>query len=238
MPEFETEKSMKGNIFRISSQNDAELESGPLFEVENDCHVFVEKAEGPDFRGVSCLGGAVLIAKTQLGLGVLGLPQTFAILGFVPGLISLLVLCALSTWSGALVGTFCLSHPQVHSIGDAVYLLFGKHARDVVGAIFWLYYTILYGSALLTLSIAFNTVTEHAACTMSWVGMCAGIVLIIGIPLRTMNPLTVGGSVAVVSISVSVWVVAIACLTQSTPSAALDTDGPVHKMIHVAGSDS
>lgn len=31
--------------------------------------VFVVQEEGPDFRGVTCLGAAVLIAKAQFGLG-------------------------------------------------------------------------------------------------------------------------------------------------------------------------
>lgn len=49
-----------------------------------ELNVFSDNAEGPNFRGLSCIGAAVLIAKAQMGLGILGLPQTLQTLGFVP----------------------------------------------------------------------------------------------------------------------------------------------------------
>lgn len=55
--------------------------------------VFEITKEGPNFRGVGMYGAAILIAKSQLGLGVLGLPSTINALGFLPGLLSLSCLC-------------------------------------------------------------------------------------------------------------------------------------------------
>lgn len=232
---LESEKKMKSHITiksKVSTEDN--LENGTIFD-EQDHNVFVDNGEGPDFRGVSCLGAAVLIAKTQFGLGVLGLPQTFEVLGFVPGLISLIALCALSTWTGLVIGKFRLSHPQVHSIGDAAYLMFGKYAREVMGFAFWLFYTLCYGAALLTVSIAFNSLTDHAICTTGWIGIGAAIALIIGLFTRTMKVLSWCGYVAVISVFTGVWVVAIACLTQSTPSAAPKSE-PVDKMIQVVAT--
>lgn len=238
MSQFESEKKMKPYItVNTNGSIEDNLENGTIFE-EEDHNVFVDKGEGPDYRGVSCFGAAVLIAKTQFGLGVLGLPHTFKVLGFVPGLISLIVLCALATWTGTIIGKFRLNHPQVHSIGDAAYLMFGKYAREVVGVAFWLFYTLNYGSALLTVSIAFNSVSEHAICTTAWVGIGAVISLILGLLTRTMKALAWCGYIAVLSIFISSWIVAIACLTQSTPAAAIDTEGPLDKMIQVVGAGS
>ncbi|CUM56129.1 unnamed protein product [Debaryomyces tyrocola] len=235
MSQFESDKKMKAHItIKSEASTEENLENGTIFEDE-DHNVFVDNGEGPDFRGVSCLGAAVLIAKTQFGLGVLGLPMTFQVLGFVPGLISLIGLCAISTWTGYVIGRFRLSHPQVHSIGDAAYLMFGKYAREVMGFAFWLFYTLCYGSSLLTVSIAFNTFTGHAICTTAWIGIGAVIALILGLFTRTMKVLSWCGYIAVISIFCGAWIVAIACLTQTTPSAA-PKSGPVDKMVQAVAT--
>ncbi|CUM56139.1 unnamed protein product [Debaryomyces tyrocola] len=235
MSRFESkEKMFKSNItIKSGDCIDDNLENGNIFE-EEDHNVFVNNEGGPDFRGVSCLGAAVLIAKMQFGLGVLGLPQTFVVLGFIPGLISLIVLCALTTWTGIVIGKFRLSHPEVYSIGDATHLMFGKYAGEVMGFALWLYFMLASGAALLTVSIAFNSVSNRAICTMAWVGVGAVICLILGLVTRTMKALSWCGYIAVVSVFIGTWTVAIACLTQSTPSAALESSGPIDKMVEVA----
>lgn len=237
MSQLESQKKFNAHIV-VSSESITkhEVENGTIIEYEDN--IFVDNAEGPDFRGVSTFGAAVLIAKTQFGLGVLGLPHTFDVLGFVPGLISLIALCCLSTWAGAVAGKFRLSHPQVHSIGDATCLMFGKHAGEIMGFAFWLFYTLSYGSALLTVSIAFNSLTEHAICTTAWIGIGAALVLIIGIVTRTLKVLAWCGYAAVASVFFGVWIVAIACLTQTTPAVALESGGPVEKVVQVVGTGS
>ena len=91
-------------------------------------------------------GGAALIAKAQFGVGVLGLPQTFDVLGFIPGLISIIGLLLLSTWAGFVMGKFRLAHPNIHNVGDAACLMFGKRVGDIFGYAFCLLYTLLMTS--------------------------------------------------------------------------------------------
>lgn len=226
MPYSDPEKSISSSHLEmkaadIQHKDDSMIDEGLGTVQEAEEHeVFARTEDGPDFRGVSCFGAAVLIAKSQFGLGVLSLPLTFQSLGFVPGLISLIVLSLVSTYTGIIVGKFRLSHPQVHSVGDATYLMFGKPGMELLGLASWLFYTLCYGASVLTVSIAFNTLTEHAACTMAWAGMAAGISFILGLLTRTMKVLSWCGYVGLASIFTSVWIVAIACLTQSSPAAA------------------
>lgn len=203
------------------------------FEDSDDNNVFAKTESGPDFRGVTMIGAAVLIAKSQLGLGVLGLPLTMDALGFLPGLISLVGLCIISTWTGILVGKFRLAHPDIYSIGDAAHLLFGKFGREFMGFAFWLFYTLCYGSALITISIAFNTFTGHPICTSAWVGIGAIISFVLGALLRTMKILSWCGYIAVSSIFFAIWTVAIAVCVQDSPAAA-PAGEVVDKMIRVA----
>lgn len=76
--------------------------------------------------------------KTQIGLGVLSIPAVFHSLGLVPGLIALIAIAVITTWSGYVVGTFKLRHPEVYGIDDAGALMFGRMGREVFGIAFCL----------------------------------------------------------------------------------------------------
>ncbi|CCG23892.1 hypothetical protein CORT_0E03030 [Candida orthopsilosis Co 90-125] len=197
--------------------------------------VFEITQEGPNFRGVGMYGAAILIAKSQLGLGVLGLPSTLNALGFLPGLLSLACLCFLSTYTGLIIGKFRNKHPHIYCIDDAAYMLFGRIAREIMGWGFWLFYTLCYGSALLTISIAFNSITEHPICTVIWIVIGAIVSFVLGASIRTMRVLSFMGYFAMSSILLAVWIVAIACLTQKVPAAA-PVNEPINKMVKVAAT--
>ncbi|CAI4215648.1 unnamed protein product [Parascedosporium putredinis] len=64
-------------------------------------------------------GGIVLIAET-VSLGILSLPSVLATVGLVPGIILILFLGALSTYSGLVLGEFRKRYPYVQNFGDAV----------------------------------------------------------------------------------------------------------------------
>ncbi|KAI9695087.1 MAG: hypothetical protein M1820_008949 [Bogoriella megaspora] len=69
--------------------------------------VFGEIVEGgPNYRSVGWKGTTVLMLKTQIGLGVLSIPQVFDSLGLITGVICLLVIGTMTTWSGYIVGQF------------------------------------------------------------------------------------------------------------------------------------
>lgn len=71
--------------------------------------------------------------KTQFGLGVLSIPHVLDSLGIIPGLICLLAIAIITTWSNYVIGTFKLKHPEVYAIDDAGELMFGRIGREVLG---------------------------------------------------------------------------------------------------------
>lgn len=84
------------------------------------------------------IGGAGLMTKSSIGLGVLSIPTVFDTLGLIPGIICLIAVGTIITWSGYVVGVFKLRHPEVYGIDDAGYLMFGRWGREVFGAAFCL----------------------------------------------------------------------------------------------------
>jgi hypothetical protein len=93
--------------------NSAEPRVFPADDIKHDA-VFGEISEdGPNYRAVGWKGAAVLLAKAQIGLGVLGIPSVFHSLGIVPGIIVLLLCGIITTWSSIVIGHFKLRHPEV-----------------------------------------------------------------------------------------------------------------------------
>lgn len=101
--------------------------------------VFGEITEdGPNYRNVGWVGTVALMMKTQIGLGVLSIPAVFDVLGMIPGVICLLLIAGITTWSDYVVGVFKLRHRAVYGIDDAGQLMFGKAGRSVLGIAFCL----------------------------------------------------------------------------------------------------
>ena len=76
--------------------------------------------------------------KTQIGLGVLSIPAVFDAIGLVPGVICLIAIAAITTWSDYIVGVFKLRHRSVYGIDDACGLMFGPIGRQIFGIAFCL----------------------------------------------------------------------------------------------------
>jgi len=157
--------------------------------------------------------------KSQIGLGVLSIPSAFDTLGIVPGMICLIVIAIITTWSDYMVGVFKLKHRSVYSIDDAGGLMFGPIGREVFGFVFCLcklhskeVYELLLttidwifvaGSGMLSLSIALNAVSSHSTCTAVYVAIAA----VVGIGFASIR--TLG------RISWLAWIGLVAILTAS-----------------------
>lgn len=121
--------------------------------------------------------GITMIAET-ISLGILSLPSVLATVGIVGGLITLIGLGIVATYTGYVIGQFKLAYPHVHNMADAGEVLFepiGMKAfgREFFGAAQIIFFIFVMGSHVLTWAIAFNTITGHATCTIVWsvVGM-------------------------------------------------------------------
>lgn len=111
--------------------------------------------------------------KTQIGLGVLSIPVVFDTLGLIPGIICLITIAVVTTWSDYMVGIFKLRHPEVYGIDDVGHLIFGRVGYVILGGAFVLYWIFVAGSGMLSISIALNSLSTHGACTAIFVAVAA-----------------------------------------------------------------
>ncbi|KAJ5775215.1 uncharacterized protein N7511_000226 [Penicillium nucicola] len=196
---------------------DTDVQDAPVMAHDD---VFGEITEGgPNYRNVGWAGTVVLMMKSQIGLGVLSIPSAFDTLGLVPGVICLLVVAIITTWSDYMVGVFKLKHREVYSIDDAGGLMFGPIGRELFGFVFCLYWIFVAGSGMLGLSIALNSVSTHATCTAVFVAIAA----IAGIgfaSIRTLGRISWLAWVGLVAILTAIMIVTIAVGVQDRPASA------------------
>lgn len=123
-------------------------------------------------------GGLLMVAET-ISLGILSLPAAIAGLGLVPGLIVLIGLGILATYTGWIIGQFKLRHPHISSMADAGEVLMGSFGRELLGTAQLLFLIFIMASHILTFTVAFNTITDHATCSIVFgvVGMILSIIL-------------------------------------------------------------
>ena len=144
--------------------------------------------------------GMLMIAET-ISLGILSLPKALSTLGLIPGLILLVGLGALASYTGFVIGQFKLLHPEVHSMGDAGYILFGRFGRELLGAGQLIFIIFIMGSHILTFSIMMNAITSHATCTIIFmlIGMVISIIFTLPRTLRGLTWLCVASFISIIA---------------------------------------
>ncbi|KAL0260957.1 hypothetical protein SLS55_004649 [Diplodia seriata] len=194
-------------------------ETGATQPIQEDA-VFGDITEkGPNYRNVGWLGTVALMMKTQVGLGVLSIPSVFDTLGLVPGVICLIAIATITSWSGYMVGIFKLRHGSVYSIDDVGQLLFGRIGREIFAIAFALYWICCAGSGMLSISIGLNALSTHGACTAVFVAVGAIIGWACG-SIQTLGRITWLAWVGLAGIITSILALTIAVGVQDRPDAA------------------
>lgn len=67
---------------------------------------------------------------------------------------------------------------------------------------YWLYMVLITGSAMLSVSIAFNAITGHATCTVVFVAIAAILMFLCAL-VQTLEVLSIFGWIGVTSITVA-----------------------------------
>ncbi|KAI6758434.1 hypothetical protein HG530_010674 [Fusarium avenaceum] len=187
--------------------------------VTNDAVFGTITEDGPNYRNVGWLGTSVLMMKSQIGLGVLSIPASFDALGLIPGIICMLVIAVITTWSDYVVGNFKRRHPEVYGIDDAAGLVFGRVGKEIYGISYSLLTICIAGSAMLGISIALNSLSLHGTCTAVFVAV-ACLIAFVTASIRTLDKVSWLAWVGLVALVTSIFVVTVAVGVQERPDLA------------------
>ncbi|KAJ5429105.1 Amino acid transporter transmembrane [Penicillium cf. griseofulvum] len=135
------------------------------------------------------------------------------------GILTILGVGIISTYTAYTIGQFKCRHVQVHSMADAGDILMGRLGRCTLDVAQLIFFVLVMGSHVLTFSIMMNVLTEHRSCTIifSAVGLLASFMLTLPRRLERLSHIS---SVSFVSI--------VGAVVTGMIGVTLVRDGPVH----------
>ncbi|GAA5842787.1 hypothetical protein JCM11251_001491 [Rhodosporidiobolus azoricus] len=217
------EKADNGDV--VVSAVDALEEQRPAEHEEDGVFGAQGTEDTVNYRSLNWPSAAVILTKSQIGIGVLSIPGSFHVLGLIPGILLLLLFAGVTTWADLYLGTFKQKYPQVYSLSDCGRLIGGPILAETLGVAYFLFMTFTAGSALLTLSTALNAISLHSTCTAVFVAVAAIAVLPIA-SLPKLNNIKWLGWIGIVSICSAILLATISIPAGGRPSLAPQT-GPL-----------
>lgn len=178
------------------------------------------------FRTLTQRDTVFVLISNQVGLGILSLPGTMHILGLVPGTIIIVGVGMLSTYTAFELLQLYRKHPHCANIVDMAKVVGGKPLELLVAFGLMVKLCMTCASASVTLSVAFNTMSNHAICTVGWIGVAATACYLLCLP-RTFKFVAMAGIPATVSILAAIVIVLVSlglAPPRGAPEGLLDKD--------------
>lgn len=92
-------------------------------------------------------------------------------IGLIPGIITIITLGIIATYTAYILIQFYRAYPQIRDIVDVAKIMGGRPLGIIVGVANVLNFCLTCASANVTLSIGFNTISNHALCTVGFIGL-------------------------------------------------------------------
>jgi amino acid permease len=124
-------------------------------------------------RKLTTTQAVIIFVTNEVGIGMLSLPSALNILGFFPGLLCIVVLGALSLYTAYNLIQYWRKYPYMLNIVDYGRVLGGPWVEAIFACGFLINMALISASALVTLTIGLNTVSEHATCTVAFTVVAA-----------------------------------------------------------------
>ncbi|KAL2827320.1 hypothetical protein BDW59DRAFT_171353 [Aspergillus cavernicola] len=176
----------------LSQPKNPDIENGPggKKHVENTMDPDKQKAESTPYRRdafgneehaevkyktLKWQCGLLMVAET-ISLGILSIPKAVAGLGLVPAIVILFSMGAVASYTGYVIG----------HMADAGEVLMGRFGREVLFIGQMLFLIFLMASHILTFTVAMNTLTKHATCSLVFTVVGLTVSLLLSLP-RTMK---------------------------------------------------
>lgn len=174
--------------------------------------------EGHYVKTIGRCRAALIYITNQVGIGVLSLPSALHTLGIIPGVICIVGMGLLATYAAYVFLQFYRRYPSIKNCVDCFEIIGGKTVGILVGIAFVLNLLLTCSAAIVTISIALNSISEHAACTVVFIGVAAIVSWLLCLP-RKMEFIAHFGIPSTISILAAVLIVMVA-LGVSKPNGA------------------
>jgi len=124
---------------------------------------------GKSYRTMGRWNAAIVMITNQVGLGILSLPGAAQDIGVVPTVILIIAVGSLSTYTAYELLQYYRRHPHVLNMADQAEVLGGKTLQIITGIGMVIKLILTCASAGVTMSVALNSMSEHAMCTVAFI---------------------------------------------------------------------
>lgn len=175
---------------------------------------------GKNYRTMGKWDTVFALITNQVGLGVLSLPSVLKVFGVIPGIIAIMGIGALSWYTAFELHQFYGKYPHVLNVVDMAGVVGGNWFEALAGVMLMIQVIMTAASAAVTLSIAFNTLSTHAVCTVGFIGIGCLICWVLNIP-RTAHFVSQSGLPCAISV-ISAALIVMISLGVASPQQAPD----------------
>lgn len=141
-----------------------------------------EETHDIKYKTLSWEAVAFIMIAEIVSNGMLSLPSALAAVGMVPGIILIVFLGVFATYTSWLLVEFKLRHPEVHSMGDAGYILFGVAGREILSLGTCVFAIFAAGGQMLVGAQALSSLSDGKLCAMLYTGIWAIATLVLSVP--------------------------------------------------------
>ncbi|CRK15622.1 hypothetical protein BN1708_002812 [Verticillium longisporum] len=212
------------------------------YAVENPGEVFDQS----EYRALGWIPAAVILLTLCFATGVLPIPATFSVLGYVPGLLVLLGFGALTTYYAYIMYVFRMRYAGIHNIADAAGMVGGPPclarggwrsvhcSLDVSKPLLILaghaelqrltLNRLASGAGFVGLAQGFKALSSRNVCNTVWT-LVAAVCTALLASIQTLGKLTIFTWIGFASLFTAVFIIVIG-VTQVDRPAAAPQEGP------------
>ncbi|KAH8686424.1 transmembrane amino acid transporter protein-domain-containing protein [Ilyonectria robusta] len=190
----------------VTAEDDIELNDTKPGETEPVENIFSQG--GKNYRTLSRWDTVFVLVTNQVGLGILSLPSCLKVLGVVPGIIAIIGLGSLSAYTAYQLLQFYRRYPHVVNVVDMCGIIGGRPLEIIAGIGLMVKVMMTCASASVTLSVSFNTLSNHAFCTVAFITIAIIACWVLCLP-RTVKFVSQSGIPSTISILAAAMIVMI-----------------------------
>jgi amino acid permease len=159
-----------------SSQNDTNL--GDVADIRNASTCPNDKPT----KKLNTTQTVIIFMTNEIGIGILSLPSALNTLGFFPGIVAIIGMGMLSLYTAYNLIQYWRKYPYMQNIVDYGRVLGGPWVEAVFAIGFLINMALISASAVVTISIGLNTISDHATCTVAFTVVAAVVMWAMCVP--------------------------------------------------------
>ncbi|KAJ5132730.1 N amino acid transport system protein [Penicillium atrosanguineum] len=159
----------------------------------------------------------LMLIVEAIALGALSIPQAFATLGMVTGVICCVGIGLIAIYTSWIIGQVKLAYPAVQHYGDVGTLLMGRFGYELFSSVFVIQLLFVIGSHCLTGTIALADITKSGVCSLVFGVVTAIVLFLLALP-SSFADITILGYIDFASIILAIGITIIATGIQGTNS--------------------